>query len=291
MYARKQVSDLTPTVADMDRQSAAGLARTVDELRTAIASGEQPGYVWFWHSTPRADGLLGPSCLSQWWIAPFDQLGLTFSTAEHYMMWRKATIFGDAAAADQVLATADPAQAKSIGRRVSGFDELVWLSHRWQVVVAGTFAKFSANDELRQFLLRTGDAVIAEASPVDTVWGIGLSQSDADVADPGRWRGLNLLGFALMEVRTLVREIEQIAMVAIPRVPDPHGIRHSVGRRLDKEYHGHEDHDGWHVEWTWGQQGGRCFLDLKIAHRHNGAYAEQIFADGEVRPVQAIDVR
>lgn len=61
--------------------------------------------------------------------------------------------------------------------------------------------KFAADARLRDFLLGTGDRVLVEASPVDRVWGIGLAATDAGADDPERWRGANLLGFALMRAR------------------------------------------------------------------------------------------
>ena len=72
-------------------------------------------------------------------------------------------------------------------------------------MVAGNLAKFEQHDDLRDYLLGTGDRVLGEASPVDRVWGIGLSRDDPAASDPSRWRGHNLLGFALMRVRDMLR--------------------------------------------------------------------------------------
>jgi predicted NAD-dependent protein-ADP-ribosyltransferase YbiA (DUF1768 family) len=47
--------------------------------------------------------------------------------------------------------------------------------------------------------------VLVEASPRDRVWGIGISAGHEHATDPARWRGLNLLGFALMEARAGLR--------------------------------------------------------------------------------------
>lgn len=68
-------------------------------------------------------------------------------------------------------------------------------------MVRANQAKFSQNPELGNFLQRTGTRVLVEASPVDTIWGIGLARDDERIHDPNQWQGLNLLGFALMEVR------------------------------------------------------------------------------------------
>jgi ribA/ribD-fused uncharacterized protein len=121
------------------------------------------------------------------------------------MMWRKAMLFDDPATARDILAVAHPRQAKALGRRVTGFDDRVWDEHRFDVVVEGNLAKFGQHPELGAVLLNTGDRVLVEASPLDRVWGIGLSRDDPAAPDPARWRGLNLLGFALMRVRAALR--------------------------------------------------------------------------------------
>ncbi len=82
-----------------------------------------------------------------------------------------------------------------------GFDEGTWTARRWDLVVEGNVAKFGQDPALAAYLLGTGSRVLVEASPRDRVWGIGLAAGDERAADPARWRGLNLLGFALMEAR------------------------------------------------------------------------------------------
>jgi ribA/ribD-fused uncharacterized protein len=117
------------------------------------------------------------------------------------MMWRKACLFDDRQCADEILHAKSPAQAKAIGREVSGFDEETWTRHRWEIVVAGSVAKFDSDPALRDYLAGTGRRVLVEASPVDRIWGIGLAADSDDAEKPQQWRGLNLLGFALMEAR------------------------------------------------------------------------------------------
>lgn len=174
-------------------------------LIQALRSGEKVGYLHFWGHRPRPDGRIGPSCLSQWWPSPFTVDGVVYATAEHWMMAEKARLFGDREAERRILAAEHPAQAKKAGRLVRGFDEAVWREHRFGIVVEGSVHKFAAHDELRRFLLHTGDRVLVEASPVDRVWGIGLAATDDGAMDPERWRGPNLLGFALMEARRRLR--------------------------------------------------------------------------------------
>ncbi|GAA3679091.1 NADAR domain-containing protein [Lentzea roselyniae] len=159
-------------------------------------------FLFFWGHRPERDGSLGKGCLSQWWPCSFEADGQSFTSAEHYMMWRKALLFDDTAVAERVRAARTPAEAKALGRQVSGFDDSVWVSSRLSIVVDGNLAKFGQDPALRSYLLGTGSRMLVEASPLDRVWGIGLAADDPRASDPSSWRGLNLLGEALMEVRS-----------------------------------------------------------------------------------------
>ena len=176
-------------------------ARTFDELLSVIADGGKPKYLLFWGHQPSPAGGAGKGCLSQWWPAAFTVDGVRYATAEHYMMAAKATLSGDAEAVAKILAAPHPGEAKALGRQVRGFDEQRWAEHRFEAVIAGNTAKFSQHPQLRDFLAQTGSRVLVEASPHDRVWGIGLTADDERAASPASWLGLNLLGFALMEVR------------------------------------------------------------------------------------------
>lgn len=172
-----------------------------DALVREVRAGARVKYLHFWGHRARADGRVGASCLSQWWPSPFEVDGVTYETAEHWMMASKARLFGDAEAERRVLAAGHPAEAKKAGRLVRGFDEAIWERERFAIVIEGSVHKFTAHAELRDFLLGTGDRVLVEASPLDRVWGIGLTADDEAAMDPERWRGMNLLGFALMGAR------------------------------------------------------------------------------------------
>jgi ribA/ribD-fused uncharacterized protein len=147
-----------------------------------------------------------PGCLSQWWHADFTADGVTYPTAEHYMMAGKARLFSDPQGLPSVLEAGSPGAAKAAGRKVRGFDETRWIAARYEIVVRGNLAKFGSHPDLKRFLLNTGDKVLVEASPFDRIWGIGIGPSHPDTQRPSAWRGQNLLGFALMEVRAQLRE-------------------------------------------------------------------------------------
>ncbi|WP_344485845.1 NADAR family protein [Glycomyces endophyticus] len=162
-------------------------------------------YLYFWNQKAEPGGRVGRGCLSQWWPSAFDDDGRRFATAEHYMMAHKAWLFGDTEAAERVLDSGHPGQAQKIGRQVRGYEQDVWEAERLGIVVRGNVLKFGQDPDLLAFLLGTGDRVLVEASPVDRIWGIGLADDDPRAADPGTWRGLNLLGQALMEARARLR--------------------------------------------------------------------------------------
>jgi ribA/ribD-fused uncharacterized protein len=174
--------------------------RTAAEVAALVAAGVRPEWVMFWrHGEGR--GAVDAGCLSQWHPAGLTVDGVRYATAEHWMMAGKARLFGDGEALAQVLAAPHPRAAKGVGQRVRGFDEQVWREHRVELVVRGNVAKFGQHPQLRAFLLATAGRILVEASPLDRIWGIGLGADDERAADPARWRGLNLLGFALMEAR------------------------------------------------------------------------------------------
>jgi ribA/ribD-fused uncharacterized protein len=178
--------------------------RSRAQLSALIESGGLVDFLFFWGHRPSANGAVSKSCLSQWFAASFMLNGKTFMTAEHFMMAKKAELFGQPDLAEQILAASDPGKAKALGRKVANFHEEVWERERWRIVVEANLLKFGQNRRLGSFLKGTGSSVLVEASPLDAIWGIGLDANSPDAQNPQHWRGLNLLGFALMEVRDVL---------------------------------------------------------------------------------------
>ncbi|MDR0806044.1 MAG: NADAR family protein [Enterobacteriaceae bacterium] len=158
-------------------------------------------YVFFWGHQKSKHGDLTPACFSQWWSAPFIVDEVKYNTAEHWMMAQKALLFGDMDIYNKVLLATSPADAKSLGRQISHFDEKIWSEKCFEIVVLGNLYKFSQNENIKTFLLNTENKILVEASPLDKIWGVGMAADDDKIENPKCWRGLNLLGFALMEVR------------------------------------------------------------------------------------------
>ena len=166
----------------------------LDDLRQRAKEGQKLTFKFF------RDGPF-----SQWHRAPFRLDGDNYPTAEHYLMARKARHFKDDVALRQIMDTPDPRLAKQYGRMVKNFKDEEWAKVRFEIAVAGNFAKFSQHALLKQLLLNTGVQYLVEASVEDTIWGIGMRDTDTDARNPCQWKGTNLLGFVLINVRMLLR--------------------------------------------------------------------------------------
>ncbi len=141
------------------------------------------------------------SPFSQWFRCAFTVDGVAFTCAEQFMMHGKALLFGDAAVAAKILAASHPREHKALGRKVKNFDDAAWKREREAIVLAGNRAKFTQNPALRELLLATRGTTLVEASPYDRIWGIGLAATDPRAQDPATWRGQNLLGKLLTQLR------------------------------------------------------------------------------------------
>jgi ribA/ribD-fused uncharacterized protein len=162
-------------------------------------------YLFFWGHTPKQKNVVDKSCFSQWFPAAFGVACDTYATAEHWMMAEKARLFGNDEVRRRILAAKHPAEAKKLGREVTGFDAPVWDAQKYDLVQVGNHHKFSQHTELKEYLLNTGQRVLVEASPADAIWGIGLTADHPNASQAAAWPGQNLLGFALMEVRDQLR--------------------------------------------------------------------------------------
>lgn len=139
--------------------------------------------------------------LSNWYPSEFTVNDVDFSSMEQYMMYKKAVCFGDKDMANKILATDDVAEIKAFGRLVANYNESYLNGVRQIVVFEGLTAKFSQNEDLKTKLKATDNSILAECAVKDRIWGIGLSMNDPDRLKIDKWKGQNLLGYALMMVR------------------------------------------------------------------------------------------
>ena len=180
------------------------MKHTREQLIERYRNGEQLEFLLF-YGHKEIPGCVDEACLSQWYPCTFQVDGVNFYTTEQYMMAQKALLFGDEETCGRIMAAKGPHDFKKLGRKVRGFQEGVWDANKYEIVLRANTAKFSQNKVLQEFLLSTGNAVIVECNPRDTVWGIAMRKEDPAALDPENWRGENLLGFVLMEVRDVIR--------------------------------------------------------------------------------------
>lgn len=147
-------------------------------------------HVFFWSSE-----------FSNWYECKFIYKDIVFYNSEQAFMWEKAMFFDDKYHARLITETPSPASCKKIGRKIKGFDPERWLIAAFPIMVAINYAKYNQNSNLKKILLLTGNKTMVEASPYDKIWGIGIHWDDDDCLDETKWKGMNLLGKALMEVR------------------------------------------------------------------------------------------
>lgn len=173
---------------------------TIEKIKEIARKNPGIPVIYFWGHTPNPKKMT-TACFSQWYDCYFVVDGVQYHTTEQYMMASKARLFGDDEVYCEIMEAYNPHDYKKLGRKVRGFAPESWDARKYDIVVEGNKAKFEQNPDIRDFLLSTGDALIAEACPYDGIWGIGLDWATAEKGSVGQWQGENLLGCALMEVR------------------------------------------------------------------------------------------
>lgn len=139
--------------------------------------------------------------LSQWYKCNFTDNTYVFTSAEQYMMAKKASTFNDFKTHDLILKENNPKNCKALGRVITNYNEEVWKNIREDIIFNGNLLKFSQNLHLKNMLITTEKRVLVEASPYDKIYGVGLKETDDAILDERNWRGENLLGKCLMQVR------------------------------------------------------------------------------------------
>lgn len=148
-------------------------------------------YTFFWN---------GP--FSNWALSNFRYKNNSFMCAEQAMMWEKALLFDDIYSASMIMATPDPSKQKALGRNVKNYVDEEWAAVRYKIVLNILRHKFTQDEYMHDQLMMTAGTILVEASPYDTIWGIGLDEDNPLAQNENTWRGLNLLGKALTQVRT-----------------------------------------------------------------------------------------
>lgn len=176
---------------------------SIKNILNKFNKNEKLEFLFFWGHTEK-ENIVTKACLSQWYPCEFEIDGVIYFTTEQFMMAQKAILFNDIKIYKQILRAKDPKEYKSLGRQINNFSEEKWEEYKYSIVIKGNLAKFSQNMKLKEFLMKTKDKILVEASPYDKIWGIGKSADSKNLENPNTWNGENLLGFSLMEVRDLI---------------------------------------------------------------------------------------
>nr|WP_295090639.1 NADAR family protein [Ruminococcus sp.] len=165
--------------------------------------GTQLFNAYFFHNPNEPYGFL-----SNWYLSDFTVNGIKYTSMEQYIMYNKCLCFDDIITAKDILATDDVSIQKSLGRKAQNYIDNIWAGKRQLIAINGLYAKFSQNDNLKKLLLDTGDAYLVECAVNDKIWACGIDLHDESRLNAEKWSGQNILGFALMEVRTSLRAHE-----------------------------------------------------------------------------------
>jgi ribA/ribD-fused uncharacterized protein len=156
-------------------------------------------HVYFW----------GDPTLSNWGPAEFNHKGKVFQNSEQAFMYEKAMYFDDKEIAQKILENDNPSTVKNLGRKVKNFKVESWSQASYECMIDVCYAKFKQNEALGEILLSTGNKTLVEGSPYDKLWGVGLHWASEEILDEANWKGQNLLGKALMEVRKMLTLYEK----------------------------------------------------------------------------------
>ena len=143
--------------------------------------------------------LTGP--FSNFAYSPFILDGIKWENTEAAFMYYKAIHFKDFKSAEQIKKETNPVKAKGLGRAVSNFNDAEWEKARYAYMYKVNLAKYTQNSLFFETLMNTKELVLVETNGNDRVWGIGLYASDDRVLDEDKWKGRNLLGNVLMDIR------------------------------------------------------------------------------------------
>ncbi len=179
---------------------------TIKWLTEQFESGNTLNFIYFWGHSKKPGETVGKFCFSQWFESPFTVNTIVFKTSEHWMMANKALLFGDTNNFQKIINCENPGEAKEFGRQVLGYDDGIWNEKKFEIVKMGNIHKFNQHPDFAEYLLKTENSILVEASPVDPVWGIGLSQESEYIDNIYAWPGQNLLGFVFMETRDFLKD-------------------------------------------------------------------------------------
>jgi ribA/ribD-fused uncharacterized protein len=140
-----------------------------------------------------------------------DKDGVEYSCTEQFYMAKKALFFKDEETYKLIMEERRPHKQKRLGRKVKDFSEDAWYGDgnpAKKFMFEGNYYKYSQNNYLLEYLFKTKDTFLVEASYWDDRWGIGMEECPA-ANNRVNWKGKNWLGEVLTEVREILLKEEE----------------------------------------------------------------------------------
>lgn len=158
------------------------------------------GFIYFCHEKEN-NGIFSPNAK-----ANFKDGDIELISCAQYLLYQKALLFNREDLAITFLESKDMHVIKRAVLELEECDQSLWNTYKFSIAVQGNYLKFTANPLIRNTLLRTEAKIIVNASPDDSVWGIGAS-AESCTGYIHDWKGDNLMGFAIMQARDMVKEM------------------------------------------------------------------------------------
>ena len=130
--------------------------------------------------------------------------GRSYNCNEQYIQSEKAKLFDNAESFKNIMSSTDPREMKRLGRQVKGYIDAKWKEHSHTTIMDCVRRKIYDYGKMQELLLATGNKTIGEGTP-DMHFGVGLHISDPRVLNADEWKGKNIMGTALMEVRSEIQ--------------------------------------------------------------------------------------
>ncbi|KAL9646675.1 hypothetical protein ABK040_001098 [Willaertia magna] len=172
-------------------------SKKVNKNEQPVKTNPYEKFVFFWKDK---------YVFSNFYPASYTLDGITFKTSEQGLMYEKAKLFKDEETMQQILECERPRDAKALGRLINNFNGEIWGASRESLFIRHLIEKFTQNPELKEILLQTDGKHLVEASPNDSVWGIGLNEKEARRISPYKWPGKNILGKLLDRTREFIKD-------------------------------------------------------------------------------------
>ena len=126
--------------------------------------------------------------------------GQNFHSFEQYIQWKKAELFGDEIAMENILNSEDALESKTIARAIKDYNRKHWNDKVEALCYEGIKQKFDQNIQLKEILIATENKTLVVAS-YDDVWGTGIPLSNEDCLTPAKWKSQGILGRILVNIR------------------------------------------------------------------------------------------